>query len=152
MIRFIIATAVIVFTGGAVLAQNYKAADIEVDHVWAPPTTGAMLTNSAAYMRLTDRGIEPDELVSASSPVAAKVELHVFNVDNGIYGMHRVDAIQVSPGAAATVLQPGGAHVMLKGLKQPLKVGEAFPLSLTFRKAGELTVEVKVEGQQVATQ
>jgi copper(I)-binding protein len=54
-------------------------------------------------------------LISASSPVAKKVEL--FDVENGVYGMHRVDAIQVSRGAVATVLRPGGAHVMLEGLK-----------------------------------
>ena len=150
MNRIAIAVAVVVFTGGAVLAQNYKVADIEVDHVWAPAMTGAKLTNSAAYMRLTDRGTEPDELISASSAVAEKVELHVFNVENGVYGMHRVDSIRVSPGAAATVLQPGGAHVMLEGLKRPLKEGETFPLSLTFKKAGKLNVEVQVEPQQMA--
>jgi periplasmic copper chaperone A len=152
MNRIIIAAAMVVFAGGAALAQNYKVADIAVDHAWAPAMTEAKLTNSAAYMRLFDRGTEPDELISASSPVAGKVELHVFNVENGVYGMHRVIAIRVSPGAAATVLEPGGAHVMLEGLKRPLKEGETFPLSLTFKKAGELNVDVKVEGQQVPTQ
>ena len=78
------------------------------------------------------------------------MELHVFNVENGVYGMHPVHAIEVSPGAASTVLQPGGAHVMLEGLKQPLKVGETFPLSLTFKKAGQLRIEVRVESPQTA--
>ena len=51
---------------------------------------GPKLTNSAAYMRLTDQGTKADELISASTPVAQKVELHVFNVENGVYGMHPV--------------------------------------------------------------
>ena len=72
------------------------------------------------------------------------------NVENGVYGMHRVSSIRVSPGAASTVLQPGGAHVMLEGLKRPLKPGETFPLSLTFKNAGELNVKVQVESQQMA--
>ena len=79
------------------------------------------------------------------------MELHVFDVKNGGYGMHPVDAIEVSPGAASTVLRPGGAHVMLEGLEQPLKAGEHFPLSLTFKYAGKVQVEVLVESPQAAT-
>jgi len=127
-------------------AQNYRAGSIEVDRPWARATTGYDLTNSAAYMLLSDHGTEPDRLVSASSPIAREVVLHVFNVENGVYGMHPVSAIQITPGTALTVLEPGGAHVMLEGLKQPLKAGESFPLTLTFKRAGTLRVEVQVEG------
>jgi periplasmic copper chaperone A len=139
-----LATALLAIGAGAAYAQNAKVGNIEVAHPWAPVMTDTVLTNSAAYMTLTDRGTAPDELISASSPIAQKVELHVFGVENGVYGMHRVDAIQVSPGTAATVLWPGGAHVMLEGLKQPLKIGESFPLSLTFKTAGELRIQVEV--------
>jgi periplasmic copper chaperone A len=145
-----IATALFVLGVGAASAQNDKVGDILIAHPWAPPMTGANLTNSAAYMRMTDQGTKPDALISASTPVAQKVELHVFNVENGVYGMHPVPAIEVSPGAASTVLQPGGAHVMLEGLKQPLKIGETFPLTLTFKNAGQLRIEVQVESPQVA--
>jgi periplasmic copper chaperone A len=145
-----IVAALYVLSVGTAFGQNNEVRDIQVTHPWAPATIGAKPTNSAAYMSLTDQGTAPDELTSASSPVAQKVELHVFDVDNGVYGMHRVDAIQVSPGAASTVLRPGGAHVMLEGLKHPLKAGETFPLSLTFKNAGELRVEVRVESQQAA--
>ena len=150
MKKIAIAAALLLFGVGAAFAQTYKVGDIEVAHPWAPPMTGPKLTNSAAYMRLIDRGTVSDQLVSATSPVAQKVELHVFNVENGIYGMHPVHAIEVSPGAASTVLQPGGAHVMLEGLKQPLKAGETFPLSLTFKNAGQLRVAVRVESPQIA--
>ena len=151
MKRIAIVTSLIAFGIGTAFAQTDKVGDIMVAHPWAPPMTGSKLTNSAAYMRLTDQGTKPDELISASSPVAQKVELHVFNVENGVYGMHPVQAIEVMPGAASTVLRPGGAHVMLEGLKQPLKVGETFPLTLTFKDAGQLCVEVEVRSPQVAT-
>ena len=65
-------------------AQKYRAGSIEVDHSWALATTDYDLTNSAAYMLLSDHGTEPDQLVSASSPIARKVVLHVFNVENGV--------------------------------------------------------------------
>ena len=62
--------------------------------------------------------------------------------------MHPVHGIGI--GAASTVLQPDGAHVMLEGLEQPLNAGETFPLTLTFKNAGQLRVEVRVESLQAA--
>jgi copper(I)-binding protein len=80
-------------------------------------------------------------------------ELHVFDVENGVYGMHKVDGIEVTPGAAATVLRPSGAHVMLEALTRPLRPGTTFPLtSLTFQRAGTLTIEVPVESPEAVAE
>jgi len=144
-----LATTLLAFGIGTACAENAKVGDIEIDHAWAAATTKA--TNSAAYMTLINTGTKLDELVSATSPVAHKVALHVFDVKNGVYGMHAVDAIAVMPGAAATVLRPGSAHVMLEGLRQSMKAGEHFPLSLTFKDAGKVQIEVTVEGSPEAT-
>lgn len=59
--------------------------------------------------------------------------------------MRQVESIEVPSHGTAT-LRPGSFHVMLIGLAQPLKEGDRFPLTLTFERAGEVTVEVKVEG------
>jgi hypothetical protein len=99
-------------------------------------------------MTLTDQGSTSDKLVAASSPVAQKVELHVFYVESGVYGMHQVDAIAITPGAASTVLRPGGAHVILESLTRSLRAGTTFPLTLNFQNAGALTLEVPVESPQ----
>jgi len=140
-----IVAAVLGLSAATVFAQTDTKGDIEVSHPWAAATTETKLTDSAVYMSLTDRGTRPDQLVAASSPVAQKAELHVFDVANGVYGMHQVDAMAISPGAASTVLRPGGAHVMLKSLKRPLHAGTTFPLTLTFQNAGALTIQVPVE-------
>jgi hypothetical protein len=58
--------------------------------------------------------------------------------------MRPVEAIPVEPGKP-TKLQPSGFHVMLLDLKSPLKVGDKFPLTLVFEKAGSTVVEVSVE-------
>jgi len=58
--------------------------------------------------------------------------------------MRPVEAISVTPGST-TKLEPSGLHVMLLNLKAPLKVGDRFPLTLTFEKAGSVSVEVTVE-------
>jgi copper(I)-binding protein len=101
-----LATALLAIGAGAAYAQNAKVGNIEVAHPWAPVMTDTVLTNSAAYMTLTNQGTAPDELISASSPIAQKVEPHVFGAENDVYGMHRVSAIQINPGVAATVLWP----------------------------------------------
>ena len=97
MKRIAIAAALLVFGVDATLAKTYKVGDIEVAHPWAPPITGSKLTNSAAYMRLIDRGTVSDHFISATSPVAQKVELHVFNVENGVIRMHPVLGIKSAP-------------------------------------------------------
>jgi len=78
------------------------------------------------------------------TPIADQAQLHTEINDKGIMKMRAVSAIDVKP-KGHTILKPGGLHVMLIGLKQPLKVVESFPLTLTFEKAGKLDVTVTVE-------
>ncbi len=130
-------------TAGTAIAHGYKAGAIEVEHPWARATAPSA-QNGAAYMVLTDLGKEPDRLVSVSSPIADKAELHTHLMDNGVMKMRPVNAIEVTPGSPAT-LGPSGLHIMLLGLKQPLVKGKAFPLTLTFEKAGPVTVDVDVQ-------
>jgi len=133
---------------GSAAAHGHKAGPIEVEHPWARATAASM-SNGAAYMVLNSHGTEPDRLVSASSPVAERAELHMHMMDNGVMKMRPVNAIEVTPGSPTT-LAPGGLHIMLFGLKQPLTKGKAFPLTLTFEKAGSVTVEVDVQAAGAA--
>ncbi|MBP2293561.1 copper chaperone PCu(A)C [Azospirillum rugosum] len=101
--------------------------------------------NGGAFMVVTNGGTEPDRIVAAQTPIAEKAELHTHQMDNGVMKMRPVDAIAVAPGEPVT-LRPGGLHVMLLGLKQPLTQGSRFPVTLTFAKAPPVTVEVPVLG------
>ena len=117
---------------------------IAVTEPWARASAPAA-RNGAAYMVVSNGGAEADRIVAAESPVAEKAELHTHLMDNGVMKMRPVEAIEVSPGEPA-VLRPGGLHVMLLGLKQPLTQGGRFPVTLKFAKAGAVTVEVAVQG------
>ena len=97
---------------------------------------------SAAYMRITNSGA-PDRLVAAASPAARAVELHASLQEAGVSKMQRVDAVPVAADAPAE-LAPGGHHLMLIGLARPLEDGTTIPLTLTFEKAGEVTLDVPV--------
>jgi len=125
------------------LTSPALAADIAVSSPWAR-ASAPNAPNGACYLEIANTGKEPDRLVSASSPVAAKVELHTHLMDNGVMKMRPVDAFEVAPGEPQ-VLRPGGNHIMLMGLKETLKAGARFPVTLTFAKAGAVTVEVPVQ-------
>ena len=100
------------------------------------------------YMTITDTGA-PDRLVSISAPVAAKAQLHESFTENGVAKMREVAGLPVAPGEPVK-LAPGGYHVMLMGLKQPLKEGDSFPVTLSFEHAGQLTTTVAVRGMHGA--
>ena len=118
------------------------ASDITLDHVWARASAGNA-TTGAAYLTVTDHG-RPDRLVGVSTPVAATAELHETIHDNGVMKMRPVAGIALEPGKPMT-FSPGGYHVMLMGLKSPLKAGDKFPLTLTFEHAQPITVTGTVE-------
>jgi copper(I)-binding protein len=138
--------AVLLLTAGIAFpsyAHEYKLGDLRIGHPWARATPGHS-PNGAAYLTLSTEGAQADRLTSVATPVAAKAELHTHLMEGNVMKMRPVEAIEVAPGAPI-VLQPGGLHVMLIGLKAPLKEGERFPLTLTFERAGTIEVEVVVE-------
>jgi len=111
-----------------------------VTNAWARATAAGQ-PNGAAYVTLTTTS--PDTLVAASTPVADNAELHTTLDDNGVMKMRPVEAIALTPGTPVT-LAPGGYHVMLFGLHQPLTPGATFPLTLNFKSAPATTVTVTV--------
>jgi copper(I)-binding protein len=85
-----------------------------------------------------------DRLVAVKTDVAGRVELHNTAQEGGVMTMRRSEGIAVAD-KSPVVLQPGGSHVMLMDLKQPLKQGDTLKLTLVFEKAGELPIEATVE-------
>lgn len=135
-------TAALVLTSAGSQAQQFKAGTITVDHPYARSTAAGQQVGGG-YLKLINVG-GADRLVSASASVAKTVELHEMKMDGDVMKMRPVDGIALPPGKTVE-LQPGGFHIMFIGLKAPLKVGDSFPLKLKFEKAGEVTVDVKVE-------
>jgi len=100
--------------------------------------------NTAAYLILQTNGPAGDRLIAVASPAAKKAELHTSEMDDkGILHMHPIKAVAVSPGSPA-MLKPGGNHIMLFGVVSPLKAGQSIKLTLTFEKAGTITMAVPV--------
>lgn len=127
---------------GAAFADDYSTKMLRVSNPFARATPpGAKV--AGAFMSIENQGKEADRLVSASSPVAGLVEIHEMAMDGGLMRMRAVKGIDLKPGATVE-LRPGGYHVMLEDLKQPLKEGDQVPLVLTFERSGTLEVKVNV--------
>lgn len=122
---------------------HHAAAKVGPITVTAPFARATPARNGGVFMTLRNAGAESDRLVKAASPVAASVELHTHLREGDAMRMRPVENIPV-PAKGATALEPGGLHVMLIGLAKPLKEGERFPLTLTFERAGSVTIEVPV--------
>jgi copper(I)-binding protein len=115
---------------------------ITVSHSWARATAPSA-KNGAAFLTITAPPSLSDKLIVARSPAAERVQLHRHVMENGIAKMQSIAAIEVAPGKAVT-LDPHGLHLMLVGLKSPLKEGDRITLTLVFEKSGDLPVEVPV--------
>ncbi|GAA0600216.1 copper chaperone PCu(A)C [Caenispirillum bisanense] len=129
--------------------NNATAGAIEVGHAWARASAG-MARAGGTFLELTNSGSEPDALLKAAADVSDVVELHTHIMEGDVMKMRPVERIDIAAGESVQ-LKPGGLHVMLIGLKEPLKEGTSFPLTLTFEKAGETTVTVKVNGPGAMT-
>lgn len=125
-------------------AGDYTVGDITASGPWARASAGKAKNGAAYVTQIVNNGNQVDRLVGVSTPAAKKASLHISKMEGGIMKMLPVKAIEVNPGEPA-VLKPGGLHVMLMGLKAPLKEGDMFPMTLTFEKAGTVDVKVMVK-------
>lgn len=106
----------------------------------------ATLPNQPAgggYMTITNSGTEDDRLIAVATEIAGMAEVHEMRMDGDVMRMREVAGGLVIPAGETVVLEPGGYHLMLMALNQPLIEGESFAVTLIFEKAG--TVEVMLE-------
>ncbi len=127
----------------AAMAQNAGSGAVHVMSAWSPALP-PVSENGAVYLTLKNYGDAPDRLMGASSPVAAQVEIHGHTMEGGLMTMRPVKSLPLNPGEYVK-LEPGGRHLMLIGLKRPLKEGDQIALTLEFEKAPALEIMVTVE-------
>jgi copper(I)-binding protein len=122
-------------------AQSKAQTQALVQDAWARPTVQGQ-TVGGAYFRI-DGGPIADRLLAISADIAQSVELHTMRMDGDVMRMRQLDSVDV-PVKQSVEFKPGGMHVMLIGLKTPLRVGNNFPMTLRFEKAGSVSVNVRV--------
>lgn len=126
-----------------VLSQEYKHGGISLNHIWARATPlGSNV--GVSYLEISVNKGSSDTLLSATSPLAAKVEIHSHTQEDEVIKMRFLEKLPLTEGQKI-IFQPSGLHLMLIGLKKQLKEGERLPLTLLFEKTGPITVEAVIE-------
>ena len=133
------------------MAHDFKAGDLRIDHPYATPSRPGLSTGAVYFRHIRNAGRSADRLLSASTPVAGRVEIHRMQLMQGAQGevmqMRAVPALDLPAGATVAMKHGStdGHHLMLLDLKAPLKDGDRFPVTLTFEKAGVHEVKVWVQ-------
>lgn len=122
-------------------AETKTVGDLKITDPWV---RAVKTKTSAAYVMIDNSGKLKDRLIGASSPAAEHVELHTTEMDGDVARMKKLDGVELPPGQHV-MFKPGGMHIMLMGVKQPLEEGQTITITLQFEKAGnvELTVAVR---------
>lgn len=137
--RKLIATVVVVW---AVASPALAQETVRVFDAWA---RASVLASRPGAAYVTIESTSDDTLIGASTPVAKRVMIHAVEKDGDVSRMKHVEALELPAGQQVT-LAPGGMHLMLMGLQDKLSEGTAFPMTLSFEIAGEITVDVSVLG------
>lgn len=128
-----------------VWAHHYELGALKIGHPWSRAAPqGASV--AGGYFTVTNTGASADRLVSISSDISAKAEIHHMSVEDGVMTMRPVEGGLEIPAGGTVALKPGSFHVMFMELKQHPKKDERFKATLTFEKAGPITVEFAVQG------
>jgi len=143
--RSVFLSIIFMATSHVAIAYDHKSYDEQammIHHAWAralPP----VVPNGAAYLQLHNMGTESDELMSVSASIAKHTMLHESYFEDSKVAMRHISSLVINAGKRVE-FKPGGFHIMLMGLKEPLNEGTSFELILNFKKAGAIKTTVKV--------
>lgn len=124
--------------GAALLAAPPAQAapkGIEISQAWSRPAVAG--TTGVGYLVIANHAAKADAVTAATTPLAARVEMHAMSMANGIMSMSKVDRVAV-PGGGQAEFGPGGYHLMMVGLTRTLSVGERVPVTLTFASGAKV--------------
>jgi copper(I)-binding protein len=125
--------------------HEVRAGQIAIRDAWTRPTAAGM-PMGVAYFVVRNDGNAADAIVTASTPAAARVEFHQTTLAGGMARMRPLREIGV-PAGATVAIEPGGIHLMLVDLASGLSAGTRVPLTLVFRNAGKVEIELAVEAR-----
>lgn len=125
----------------AMTTAAWAQTTVKVEDAWVRGTVSTQKA-TGAFMRLTPSANA--RLVEAQSPVAGVVEIHEMAMEKDVMKMRQIPGLDLAAGRTME-LKPGGYHVMLMDLKQPLKAGESVAITLVFEDAAKkrFTQEIK---------
>ena len=152
MKKILLAVAVVTLAACAGETPNGEAGDSHAAHQMdkgivissatiRPPLPGRNI--AAGYMSVTNHTKTDDKLISATSPISARVELHTHLNENGVMKMRQVDGIEIKAGETIE-LKPGGLHLMMFDVNLPADQQDV-SVTLNYEKAPSMTMIVPLK-------
>lgn len=129
--------------GGARKSTAYTVGKLVISDAWARGPSEAS-PECGGYFVVTNKADAEDRLVSASSKLAERIEIHAIKVVGADIKMRPLpDGLRIPPDTTLA-LKPRGYHLLLLGVKLPLAKGAILPVTLLFDKAGSIDVELVI--------
>jgi copper(I)-binding protein len=141
--RMMFAALALALLAGSADAETLRKGALTLSDM-AVRATPAGLPTSAAYLTIENHGKSPDKLLSIDCPCAASAMMHETRTQNGVSSMSMVSELTI-PAGGKVQFKPDGLHVMLVGLKGPLKAGQTQAMTLRFQKAGTVKAPFAVK-------
>jgi periplasmic copper chaperone A len=143
--RLTYAIVILMLLAAPACAQEVKAGDLVITQAWSRATPGGAKV-AGGFLTIENKGPLPDRLIGGSADIADKLQVHEMATNNGVMTMRPLDnGLTIDPGKTVK-LAPGGYHLMMLGLKSPLKQGGKLPVTLEFEKAGKVDVSFDIQG------
>ncbi|OSP56138.1 DUF1775 domain-containing protein [Pseudoruegeria sp. SK021] len=124
-------------------AGEFSVGDLTI----TAPFSRATLPNApvaGGFLSIANAGAQDDRLIGVAADVAGRAEIHEMAMDGDVMKMRKLDDGLLVPAGGTVVLKPGGLHLMMMDLTQPLVEGETVAVTLTFETAGEVIVTLPV--------
>jgi len=117
--------------------------DLQISNAWARETVVGQHA-TAAYLTIANKGVGDDRLVRVASAAPAMAMLHASESSDGVSRMRAMESGVAIPAGGTIEFKPGGTHVMVSGLGEPLHPGQSLKMVLNFEKSGERSVDVRI--------
>ncbi len=130
-------------------ANAVSLGSLKIENAFARPTPGGS-TVAAGYVTIVNSGDVSDRLVSVTSDISAKTQIHTMKMENGVMEMRELPEGLAIPAGKTVALKPGGDHIMFVDIKHPVKSGDVIHATLTFEKAGKVDIAFKAAGSMGA--
>ena len=137
IIRAALVAAAFLLSATAAGAHDTKLGDLVLSGQWVRATAEGAPT-SAGYLTIHNSGSDADRLISASTGISGRTEIHTMTMDGGVMRMRPLENGIEIPAGATIDLKPGGEHIMIMGLKARIEDGATVTIRLAFEKAGDI--------------
>lgn len=141
--KIVFSSALVLASIAGVNAHEVKLGNLVIHHPWSRQSPMAAEV-AAGFMTITNTGTEDDRLVKVTSAISKSAQIHDMKMVGDVMKMEELPDGIVIPAGGSVKLKPKSLHIMFMGLQQQVMEGEEFSGTLTFEKAGTVTVDYEV--------